>query len=327
MRFILIVLILAQFTPEEQGVLDVWNRREAWQDPALVLGALHLRPGLEVADLGAGKGYFTWRLARAVAPGKVLALDIDPYALSLNTRIAEKLGVTNIETRTVERDDPGLAPGEADLIFVSRTWHLLPDRIRYVQILREGLAKDGRLAVLDSNKDSRPRPPGQTDRYQVQREAEAAGFVLLEEHDLPKQFLLVLGRGRAPVFDAIDGFTYVTGNLAVGRAAPDSTGFALLGERGFLGVLDAGSGGDARGGGAAERAGFAYRRIPIDARDRVAALAAFARHQESGIVYAWSDSLGVLAGNFLEASEAGLLPLTRTEKARLESLLSTPDAR
>jgi len=171
--------------------------RARWQQPERVVGALRLRPGMTVADVGAGTGYFARRFAAAVGPqGKVLALDTEQEMLDELRRRAPD--ATNIELRRVAPDDPGLAPASVDLIFICNTGHHLHDRVRYYATLHRALRRGGRLALVDFAK--RPLPVGppvkeKLSRAETQREAEAAGFRLRAAHTfLPYQYFLELER-------------------------------------------------------------------------------------------------------------------------------------
>src|SRR5207302_226040 len=122
--------------------------RARWQQPERVVETLRLRPGMTVADLGAGTGYFARRFAAAVGPtGKVLALDTEPEMLEELRRRAPD--ATTIETRRVEPDDPRLAPASVDLIFICNTGHHLHERVRYYGKLRRALRRGGRLVLVD----------------------------------------------------------------------------------------------------------------------------------------------------------------------------------
>jgi SAM-dependent methyltransferase len=169
--------------------------RDAWQQPARVVEALGLRPGMVVADVGAGTGYFARRFARAVQPGgRVLALDTEDGMLAeLRRRAADAPG---LETRHVAPGDPGLAPASVDLVFVCNTGHHLPDRVRYYGALREALRPGGRLVLVDFQK--RPLPVGPPPERKLSREAtlaeaDKAGFRLAREHRfLAYQYFLEL---------------------------------------------------------------------------------------------------------------------------------------
>src|SRR5215470_11012923 len=184
------LLVGAEEPAHQPGRLDAYineledPHRDAWQEPARVVGALRLRPGMIVVDVGAGTGYFARRFAVAVRPGgKVIALDTEPGMLAELTRRAQ--GLDDIETRQVAPDDPGLAPASVDLIFICNTGHHLPDRVHYYAKLREALRKGGRLVLVDFYKRKLPVGPPvdhKLSRETTQHEAEAAGFRLLRAH-------------------------------------------------------------------------------------------------------------------------------------------------
>jgi arsenite methyltransferase len=169
--------------------------RDAWQQPDRVVAALALRPGMAVADVGAGTGYFTRRFASAVAPGgRVLALDTEDGMLAeLRRRAPDTPG---IETRRVPPDHPGLAPASVDLVFICNTGHHLPDRVRYYGRLREALRPGGRLVLVDFHKRALPvgpPPERKLSRDETLAEAERSGFRLAREHEfLPYQYFLEL---------------------------------------------------------------------------------------------------------------------------------------
>lgn len=169
--------------------------RESWQQPEKVISALGLRPGQEVADLGAGGGYFTFRLARAVSPGgKVYAVDVDPDMTALLGRKAQEEGSGNIDVVLAKPDDALLPPGSVDLILTVNTYHHLPERVRYFANLRKALRPQGRIAIIDF--DRRAWFEGlwshATAPEQIKREMEEAGYRVSEEFDfLDRQCFIV----------------------------------------------------------------------------------------------------------------------------------------
>ena len=169
--------------------------RARWQHPDRVVETLRLRPGMAIADVGAGTGYFTRRFAAAVTPGgRVLALDVLPAMLEELRRRAA--GVENVETREVPPDDPGLTEQSFDVIFICNTGHHLPDRGRYYAKLRRALRPGGRLVLIDFYRRDLPVGPPvkeKVSRAETLREAEAAGFRLRASHAfLPYQYFLEL---------------------------------------------------------------------------------------------------------------------------------------
>ena len=166
--------------------------RDKWQMPDRIIAALDLKPGMSVADVGAGTGYFTVRLAKA--PGvSVLAVDIEPKMLEhLKTRAAaEKLA--NVSTVLAGANSPNL-PQPVDVVLVVDTYHHLPNRPVYFRELRKSLKPGGRVAIVDFRKDAPDGPPAHF-RFtpeQITAEMKEAGYTLAASHDfLPRQHFLV----------------------------------------------------------------------------------------------------------------------------------------
>jgi predicted methyltransferase/rhodanese-related sulfurtransferase len=293
-----------------------WAQRDGWQMPDSIFEYLRIRPGMVVADLGAGDGYFTHLLARAVGPsGRVLALDVDRKALDANMRIVAREGLTNVESRVIPKDAPGLTPGEADLVFICKTWHFLPDRLCYARRLAALLKRGARVAVINSGQEPgtiASRAPGTTDRYEVRREAESAGMRLVAQHRIYlHQFLVELELGRADIFDLIPGFRYVTAELAVGGAPPDSPSIAALRSRGFFQVLDLREAPDSALEARTVAGGLHYARV-----DRVT-LASAAADPKLGVSLL-VDTSGARAAEVVRAvSQAGGIHLSACEDSLL----------
>ena len=171
--------------------------RDEWQQPDRVVAELNLKSGDVVADIGAGTGYFTRRLARAVAPGgRALGLDVEPGMVRYMEEDARKLGLDNYEAAVVATDDPGLAPSSVDLIFIADTYHHLPDRISYIRRLSEALKPGGRIVIVDFYKKPLPvGPPSvkhKVAKQTVFMEFQRAGYRLRQAfHFLPYQYFLV----------------------------------------------------------------------------------------------------------------------------------------
>jgi ubiquinone/menaquinone biosynthesis C-methylase UbiE len=169
--------------------------RDRWQRPQQVIESLELRAGDRVADLGAGAGYFTYRLAEAVGrTGRVFAVDVDEELLDYVAEEAAERGLGNVDVVRAAPDDPRLPLAGVDVVFTCNTYHHLPDRSAYFARLRARLQPGGRVAIVDF------RPGGwfgsghATPAETIRAEMEAAGYALLREHDfLPRQVFLVFG--------------------------------------------------------------------------------------------------------------------------------------
>lgn len=194
-RFLLALgLLLTGCAQLKQCAYQGVNRND-WQQPQKVIAALKLQPGAVVADLGAGGGYFTFRLAEAVGPtGKVYAIDIDPDMVELIAKTAKEKALAHIEPVLAKPDDPLLPKAGVDLIFTSNTYHHIDKRVIYFANLRQYLRAGGKVAILDF--DRRAWLEGLLRHYTpsefIQREMEQAGYRLLEEFDfLDRQSFLV----------------------------------------------------------------------------------------------------------------------------------------
>jgi arsenite methyltransferase len=120
--------------------------RAVWQLPDRVIDSLRIQPGDRVADVGAGDGYFTFRLAATVGPsGRVYAVEVED-ALEENVREG---GHENVVVLKGEYGDPLLPDGAIDLVFLCNTFHHIEDRVAYFDRLRGDLAEGGRVALID----------------------------------------------------------------------------------------------------------------------------------------------------------------------------------
>jgi len=169
--------------------------RDSWQKPEEVVRSLAIQPGENVADLGAGGGYFAFRLSRAVGPsGKVYAVDVDQGMIQyLRKRILDE-GDQNVAVVLAQYDDPLLPESGLDLIFVCNTYHHIKDRTTYFKRARRYLRRGGRVAIIDFNgKGWFERILGHIVPADVIRsEMESAGYRLEGEHGfLPRQHFLI----------------------------------------------------------------------------------------------------------------------------------------
>jgi cyclopropane fatty-acyl-phospholipid synthase-like methyltransferase len=169
--------------------------RDGWQQPERVIQALELKPGETVADIGAGGGYFVFRMARTVGPtGKVYAVDIDADMVRHVAEQAKRDGLSNIETVLAAPDDPKLPAAGVDLILLVNTYHHIGNRADYFRRVSATLRPQGRLAVIEF------RAEGWLARWfghataaeTIRSEMESAGYRLAQRHEfLPRQHFLV----------------------------------------------------------------------------------------------------------------------------------------
>ncbi|MCY4028479.1 MAG: class I SAM-dependent methyltransferase [Acidobacteria bacterium] len=168
--------------------------RDEWQMPARVIAALDVGPGQAVADIGAGTGYFTVRLARETEARTVYAVDIEPSMVDYVRQRADEEGLGNVVGVVAEADSPNL-PEPVDLALIVNTYHHIPERVAYFSALRDRLAPGGRIAIIDPRKGAPGGGPPDEFRFtpeEIAEELGRAGFELLTRHDfLPRQSFLV----------------------------------------------------------------------------------------------------------------------------------------
>ena len=170
--------------------------RDAWQEPERVIAALALTPGQAAADLGAGTGYFTERLARAVGEdGRVYAIDVDADVLEGLRERVDEAGVTNVETVVAPYDDAGIPDASVDLVLTVNTYHHFQDRTTYFRNLKRVLRPGGRIAIIefDGRKGLFVRWFGHySERETLLDEMREAGYRVDADHDfLERQSFLV----------------------------------------------------------------------------------------------------------------------------------------
>ena len=172
--------------------------RDGWQQPERVVQELELPPGAQVADLGAGGGYFTFRLAETVGPGgRVFAVDVDEAMTGYLQERVDDESVANVSVILGRYEDPLLPDGQVDLLFTSNAYHHIQNRGDYFQRLHTDLRPDGRVAILELNDASWfPRTFGHyTDPDVIIEEMEKAGYVLERDHGfIERQSFLIFGR-------------------------------------------------------------------------------------------------------------------------------------
>ena len=183
------------FPPEELGSLAPPDR-DAWQQSDRIMDALGIADRDKVADVGAGGGWFTTRLARRVGPnGRVYAEDINPTMLSSIDRAATREGLKNIEPTLGTATDPRLPAGLQAVLMVG-AYPYLEDPVAMLRNISKSLAPHGRLGIVDFKNDGAGGPgpalEARVDEDVVMRDAVAAGLTLgSKETFLRYQYLLV----------------------------------------------------------------------------------------------------------------------------------------
>jgi predicted methyltransferase len=186
------------YPPQDLGLLEGPDR-EAWQKPDEIMDALGIADGSRVADIGAGAGWFTIRLARRVGPnGVVFSTDVQRQMLEAVRRRVAREGLLNVETRLGSDTNPNLPSRWLDAVLVVDTYPEVEDRVTFLRNLAAALKPGGRIGIVNY-KPGRGGPgpaPGEGVRVEstaVERDAEAAGLRVVGRQTLLYQYLLVLG--------------------------------------------------------------------------------------------------------------------------------------
>jgi ubiquinone/menaquinone biosynthesis C-methylase UbiE len=186
------------FPPEELGVLEGPDR-DAWQKPDLIMDALAIGEGSVVADLGAGGGWFTVRLARRVGPnGLVFAQDVQPQMLEAIKRRVGREGLRNVEYVHGSLDDPLLPPGRFDAVLIVDVYHEVANPIELLRNVRASLKSTGRVGIVGFTLEGGgPGPPLDQRKTQesVVDKAQQAGLRLVNrESFLEFEYMLIFGK-------------------------------------------------------------------------------------------------------------------------------------
>jgi len=193
------------FPPQELGLLSTPDR-DQWQKPDLIMDELKIFDGAVVAELGAGGGWFTVRLARRVGPnGVVYAEDIQPLMIEATRRRIQHENLNNVRTVLGTPRDPRLPDGvRFDAALIVDAFREMEDQadptaiVTLLSNVARSLKPEGRLGIVDflpGGGGPGPAPDERVDTQQVISTAKAAGLELLSRHAVPPfQFLLVFGR-------------------------------------------------------------------------------------------------------------------------------------
>ena len=185
------------FPPEKLGELEVRDREE-WQEPDRIMDALGIFDGARVADVGAGGGWFTVRLARRVGPnGRVYAEDVQRQMIDSIQRRVQRENLRWVETKLGTPTDPKL-PGNLNAVLIVDTYPQFDDPVQMLKHLSATLAPNGRLGIVDFKKDVFGPGPAMNERLEpdvIIRDATRAGLKLHAHHKfLRYQYLLVFTR-------------------------------------------------------------------------------------------------------------------------------------
>lgn len=132
-----------------EGLQEKDKDRWYWQMPQRVMEKLGIGPGMTVADVGAGIGYFTIKLAKRVGEtGKVYASDIDKDALAFLDEKRKEEGFDNIKIILGKEDNPLIPAASVDLVLIVNTIHLVKEKILFLHDLRNSLKENGKLVFV-----------------------------------------------------------------------------------------------------------------------------------------------------------------------------------
>jgi ubiquinone/menaquinone biosynthesis C-methylase UbiE len=172
------------------------SEREEEEAPDVALNALKIPKGASVADIGAGSGYITVRLAARVgATGRVFANDVQPQMLNILARRLTNANITNVTLIEGTLDDPKLPPASVDLVLMVDVYHELSQPQAILRRLRESLRPGGRLVLLEYRKEDPTvpiKPEHKMSVAEAKMEVEAEGFTLSKvDEALPRQHILI----------------------------------------------------------------------------------------------------------------------------------------
>ena len=176
--------------------------RERDERTDLLVAALPVEADDAVADIGAGTGYFSFRVAERVPDGVVYAVDIQQEMLDEIERRKHERGVDNVRTLLGRVDDPGLDEQSADLIFIVDAYHEFSHPREMGEAMYKALRPGGHLIVVEDRAEEKPRSSGalhNMSEAQARKEITATGFRWLRNEDfLPQQHFLVFQRPASP---------------------------------------------------------------------------------------------------------------------------------
>ena len=167
--------------------------RDKWQKPDEVISQLGIKSGSVVADLGAGTGYFTIRMAKAYPEAKIIGADIEPDMVAYLEQQAKERKLPNLVAYKIDASKP-ILPAKANLALIVDTFHHIDNRVDYLKGLAGSLTPDGQVALIDFTKASPVGPPAKhrIEPEEVIAQFKAAGYDLHKRfEDLPNQYFLL----------------------------------------------------------------------------------------------------------------------------------------
>ena len=169
------------------------TERDEEEAPDVALRVLNISKGASVADIGAGSGYITEKLAARVgSTGMVFANDVQPQMLNILARRLDRSKITNVTLIEGTLDDPRLPLASVDLVLMVDVYHELEDGPGMLAALRRALRPGGRMVIVDRAAAEFDPAAHAIPETRVVADAAAAGLRVRERVDLPRQFALVL---------------------------------------------------------------------------------------------------------------------------------------
>ncbi|MEL6231014.1 MAG: class I SAM-dependent methyltransferase [Cyanobacteria bacterium J06627_3] len=164
------------------------------EQPDVAVDALELMPTDTVADIGAGTGYMSFRMAQKVPDGQVLAVDLQPEMIQMLEAVRDEQGITNVQTIQAEEDNPHLPSGQVDLALMVDAYHEFASPREVMTGIVDGLKPGGRV-VLAEYRAENPlimiKRLHKMSEKQVKKEMVAVGLTWVKTDDrLPQQHLL-----------------------------------------------------------------------------------------------------------------------------------------
>lgn len=186
------------FPPSDLGLLDAPDR-DLWQRPDQIMDAMGIADASVVADIGAGSGWFTIRLARRVGPrGLVYAEDVQKEMINAISRRVGREGFNNVIPKLGTNNDPRLPAGSLDAALMVDAYHEVEDRVSMLSNIAKALKPQGRLGIIDFRLDGTGPGPAPEERVSpdvVVNDAKKAGLRLIKQEPfLQFQYFLIFGK-------------------------------------------------------------------------------------------------------------------------------------
>jgi len=180
-----------------KGDLSIFENKDRDQKLQVqrVMDILHIQPGANVADIGAGSGWFSVRAAKRASPGgTVYAEDINPDSITYINNRVHRENIPNVKTILGSEDDPKLPESTIDAVLIMKTYHEIARPVLLLQNLKKSLRDGARIGIIDKNGNGENHGIA---RDVVIQEMSRAGYSLLEQHDFVKadgqDYFLVFG--------------------------------------------------------------------------------------------------------------------------------------